>query len=127
MRGARRREDFESMHAWRKRVKALRYAAETLDRGGEWRKTKSGRRVRRVARRADRLGEVLGEEHDLALLARAVRKRKELFAGERKRRKRLLKAIGRRRKRLRARALREGERLYGRKPKAFVRGLRGAL
>jgi CHAD domain-containing protein len=127
MRRARRRGDFESMHAWRKRVKALRYAAETLDRGGESRETKSGRRLHRVARRADRLGEALGEEHDLALLARLVRKREALFAGERKQRKRLLRAIAARRKRLRKRALREGERLYRRKPKAFVRRLRKAL
>jgi CHAD domain-containing protein len=128
MRRARRRgDDSEAMHAWRKRVKALRYAAETLDRGGEWRETKSGRRLRGVARRADRVGELLGEEHDLALLAHVVRRRAELFAGEGKRRKRLLRAIARRRKRLRKRALREGERLYERKPKAFVRGVRKAL
>jgi hypothetical protein len=56
-----------------------------------------------------------------------VRRRAELFAGERKQRKRLLRAIARRRRRLRKRAQREGERLYGRKPKAFVRGLRKAL
>jgi len=127
MRAARRRGDFESMHAWRKRVKALRYAAETLDRGEATRKTKSGRRLHRVARRADRLGEALGEEHDLALLARAVRERSELFAGWRKQRKRLLKMIARRRKRLRKRALREGERLYRRRPQRFVRRLRKAL
>jgi CHAD domain-containing protein len=127
MRRARRRGDLESMHAWRKRVKALRYAAETLDRGGAARETKSGRRLHRVARRADRLGEALGEEHDLALLARVVRERSRLFAGRRKQRKRLLKAIARRRKRLRKRALREGERLYRRPPKRFVRRLRKAL
>jgi CHAD domain-containing protein len=127
MRTACRRGDFESMHAWRKRVKALRYAAETLDRGEAARKTKSGRRLHRVARRADRLGEALGEEHDLALLARAVRKRSELFAGRRKQRERLLKMIARRRKRLRKRALREGERLYRRRPQRFVRRLRKAL
>jgi CHAD domain-containing protein len=127
MRAARRRGDFESMHAWRKRVKALRYAAETLDRGEAARETKSGRRLRRVARRADRLGEALGEEHDLALLARVVRERSELFAGRRKQRKRLLKLIARRRKRLRRRALREGERLYRRRPQRFVRRLRKAL
>ncbi len=127
MRRARRRGDFESMHAWRKRVKALRYAAETLDRGGESRDTKSARRLHRLARRADGLGEMLGEEHDLALLARVVRKRSTLFVGERKQRKRLLKAIARRRGRLRKRALREGSRLYRRKPKVFVRRLREAL
>lgn len=127
MRRAQRRGDFESMHAWRKRVKALRYAAETLDRGDASRDTKSARRLHRLARRADRLGEMLGEEHDLALLARVARKRSELFAGKRKQRRRLLKAIARRRRRLRKRALREGKRLYQRKPKAFVRRLHRAL
>src|SRR5271163_1342934 len=43
-------------HEWRKRVKDLRYAAEIL-------------RLRPLAHRADELGEVLGEEHDLAVLA----------------------------------------------------------
>jgi CHAD domain-containing protein len=127
MRRARRRGGVEAMHAWRKRVKALRYAAQTLDRGGEWRETKSARRLRSVARRADRIGDLLGEEHDLALLARVVRRRAKLFAGDRKQQKRLLRAIARRRKRLRKRALREGECLYERKPKAFVRGVRKAL
>lgn len=127
MRRARRRGGAEAMHAWRKRVKALRYVAETLDRGGEWRKTKGGKRLRRVARRADRIAELLGEEHDLALLARMVRERAELFAGERKQRKRLLRAIAKRRRQLRERALLEGEHLYERKPKAFVRRVRKAL
>jgi hypothetical protein len=119
--------DGGALHAWRRRVKDLRYAAETLDRGGAAAETKSGRRLRRVARRADRVGEMLGEEHDLALLARTVRKRPEHFAGRRRARAALLKAIDRRRRRLRRRALREGERLYRRRPKAFVRRLRNAL
>ena len=61
---------------WRKRVKELRYAAETLDRGG-----KRCKPVRRVARRADRLGEMLGEEHDLALLEARVRERSRRVRG----------------------------------------------
>jgi hypothetical protein len=127
LRRARKRRDIEAMHAWRKRVKDLRYVAETLDRAGTARERKSARRLHRVARRADRVGEMLGEEHDLALLARAARKRPEHFAGRRGTRKALLKAIERRRKRLRRRALREGERLYRRKPKVFLRRLRDAL
>ncbi len=109
----------EALHAWRKRVKELRYAAETLDRGG-----KSFKRTRRLARRADRLGELLGEEHDLALLEGRVRERSRQFAGERKTRRQLLKLIARKRKSLRKRALREGERLYRRRPKRFVRRLK---
>ncbi len=111
----------EALHAWRKRVKELRYAAETLDRGG-----KRYKPVRRVVRRADRLGEMLGEEHDLALLEARVRERSRLFAGERKVRRRLLALIAARRRKLRQRALREGERLYRRPPRRFVRRLKRA-
>jgi CHAD domain-containing protein len=126
--GGRRNE--EALHSWRKRVKDLRYAAETLDRGktggggngsgkgGSW------TRVRRIAQEADRLGEMLGEEHDLALLEARVRERRRQFAGEKRTRKRLLKTIARRRKRLRGAALRDGRRLYRRRPKRFVRRLR---
>ena len=147
LRRARRRRDVDAMHAWRKSVKDLRYIAETLDRGSAGggamvaghaaaaartrkaakRRTKNAKRLRRVAHRADRLGDILGEEHDLALLAGRVRKRAELFAGDRHTRKALLKRIERRRRRLQRQALREGERLYERKPQAFVRRLRRAL
>ncbi len=114
----------ETLHAWRKRVKELRYAAEALDRGDSGRG--ASKYTRRVARRADRLGEMLGEEHDLALLEGRVRERSRQFAGERGTRKRLLKLIARRRKSLRKGALREGERLYRRKPRRFVRRVRRA-
>ncbi len=119
MRTARRRQSVEALHAWRKRVKELRYIAETLDRGG-----KRHQPVRRLARRADRLGEMLGEEHDLALLEARVRQRSRQFTGERKTRKRLLRLIAARRKKLRKRALREGQRLYRRPPRRFVRRLK---
>ena len=114
-------QSVEALHVWRKRVKELRYAAETLDRGG-----KAYKPVRRVARRADRLGEMLGEEHDLALLEARVRERSRAFAGERKVRKRLLRLIAARRRKLRKRALREGERLYRRPPRRFVRRVKRA-
>ncbi len=135
------------LHEWRKRVKDLRYAAEMLDRadakgrkgGKAGKKGKAGRRapaggeaayIRRVARRADDLGELLGEEHDLAMLAARVRAeakagRASGAAGPGTRRV-LLKLIARRRKKLRKRALRDGERLYGRSPKKFVRRMRAA-
>jgi CHAD domain-containing protein len=104
-----------AMHEWRKRVKDLRYAAELLNLGS-------------VARQADELGELLGEEHDLAMLAARVRA--EGKRGSAKRvlsaatRKRLLKAIARRRKQLHRKALRDGKRLYRRKPKKFVQRAR---
>ncbi|MGH2902868.1 MAG: CHAD domain-containing protein [Solirubrobacteraceae bacterium] len=103
-------------HAWRKRVKDLRYAAEILG-------------ARSLARRADRLAELLGEEHDLVVLAGLLPPPGGApFKGRRgkRARKALLVRIARRRRRLRRRALREGERVYGRKPKQFVRRTRRA-
>jgi CHAD domain-containing protein len=129
------------MHRWRKRVKDLRYVAEALSRSEPSlrertalasalqhgrRREQAARRsavkeMRRLARRADTLGELLGEEHDLVLLGARVRA--EIERGERGGRRRLLRLIGRRRKRLRREALRRGARLYQRKPKRLRRAL----
>ncbi len=106
-----------TLHEWRKRVKDLRYVAEMLG-------------ARKLAKRADDLGELLGEEHDLAVLAARVRRGAKAGrtsgAPGRRARKLLLRLIARRRKKLRKRALREGERLYARKPARFVRRMRRA-
>jgi CHAD domain-containing protein len=86
--------------------------------------------VHELAKRADDLGEVLGEEHDLAVLAERVRAEAklsgDLAAPGTGARKALLKAIARRRKRLRGRAFRDGKRLYARKPKQLLRRVRAA-
>ncbi len=147
--------DSERMHAWRKRVKDLRYSAEALGpaplpadaaarpgggRGRPSKKSKgNGRRQRRageareslerLARRADRLGEVLGEDHDLGVLDAWVAA--QLASGPGRpighRRARELRAlIARRRKKLQKRALRDGERLFGHPPKRFVRRVAAA-
>jgi CHAD domain-containing protein len=133
-----------AMHRWRKSVKDLRYAAEALSRqpelggplaalGGAGTlapaaargKRRGGREdpILRLARRADRLGERLGEEHDLFVLAQRVR---EEGCGRRTRRT-LLKLINSRRKRLRRRALRDGERLYARRPRRALERMRRAF
>jgi hypothetical protein len=140
------------LHKWRKHVKDLRYAAEALDvrepesadfepSGKPWAKQKRKRmdkrhsrrskraakrsgRLAKVARSADRLGEMLGEEHDLMLLAERVRAHKPLKRRRKRARKQLLRAISRRRVRLRKRALRDGERLYAPGPHRFVRNVR---
>ncbi|HEY2767686.1 MAG TPA: CHAD domain-containing protein [Solirubrobacteraceae bacterium] len=126
-RARRRRGDATAMHTWRKSAKDLRYVAETLNRTGASAQDKSSKRLKRVARRADRLGEILGDEHDLAMLDQAVRSHAKRLPARKRDYKPLLKAIERRRKRLRKQALRNGERLYGRKPRRFVRRVRGAL
>ncbi len=136
-----------AMHRWRKRVKDLRYAAVMLDRrdplngrraiagsrpGPSGRGHERGRghrdagEIRRLARQADELGELLGEEHDLALLAARLTATGKRGSGPRLKvaggtRKALLKLIARRRRQLRSRALKRGKRLYGSKPGAFVR------
>jgi CHAD domain-containing protein len=132
-----------AMHEWRKRVKDLRHAAEMLDRSGPGRgehgrhgrrgrgrgrrarRDREAGRIRRIARRADALGEVLGEDHDLAVFAERVRTDSALVVG-RPARKTLLRLIARRRRQLRRRALRQGERIYQRRPKAFVARVRDA-
>jgi CHAD domain-containing protein len=110
-------ERTRAMHAWRKRVKDLRYVAELLNIGG-------------VARRADELGELLGEEHDLALLAARVRTEAERSRAEGRTgptgHKPLLKLIARRRRRLRRRALADGKRLFRHSPRKFARRARKA-
>ena len=104
--------DMQAMHQWRKRVKDLRYAAEMLDRPS-------------LARRADSLGETLGEDHDLAVLAQRIRTDVKQAKGSqrvgRRTRTLLLGLIAKRRRKLQRRALREGRRLYTDSPKKFLR------
>jgi CHAD domain-containing protein len=130
-RAARRKAGRRALHKWRKHVKDLRYALEVLDvhdpsdtganpdtdAGGG---TGASARIAKLARRADELGELLGEEHDLMVLDERARAHKPLKRHRRTRR-RLLRTIARRRARLRKRALRAGRHLYERKPRRFVR------
>jgi len=135
-----------TMHEWRKRVKDLRYLAEMLQqrepalagalpsavskpaRKRRDRARASSKLLRDVARRADTLGEVLGEDHDLAMLAQVARRKRERHGRHlklgRRARKRLLRVIERRRRKLRRRALREGQRLYRPTPKKLLRRVR---
>jgi len=123
-----------TMHQWRKRVKDLRYAAESLRRSepapgtiaklsGKRRKRagSEARWVRRLAVRADELGEVLGEEHDLAVFGAWLEDHGAAAGVSRGTRRRLRKQLVRRRRKLRRQALRGGQRLYRRKPRAFLR------
>ncbi len=110
----------EDLHDWRKRVKSLYYALDML--GGA-----SAKRTRGVTRRAERLGDMLGEEHDLWMLALYVEQHPDAFGGDDRAREVLLKLTERRRKRLRKRALAAGARLYGDRPGRFTRHVGDAL
>ena len=85
------------------------------------------------------LGELLGEEHDLTMLAARVSANAQdadgaaaraggtqMSAPGRKTRRTILKLIKRRRVRLRKRALRQGKRVYRQSPKRFMAGVRRA-
>jgi CHAD domain-containing protein len=112
--------DPEHLHDWRKRVKALYYALDMIG-------ASKVNGVRRAARRANRLGDVLGEEHDLGMLCAYVEGHREVFGPDDAARTELLKRIERRRKRLRKRALELGARLYRRRAGSFTRRVCRAL
>jgi CHAD domain-containing protein len=128
-----------AMHRWRKRVKDLRYVAEMLERVDS--RGSGHAPLRKLAAAADDLGEVLGEDHDLAVLAQHLRegarggrpghgvalgRGRELWRTKPGTRKALLRLIAKRRRKLRRRALRRGERLYARRPQRFMRDVRSA-
>jgi CHAD domain-containing protein len=123
----------QTMHRWRKRVKDLRYAAEALQRhdpvGARERGRKRARSAREAKERkwladlatsADELGELLGEEHDLAALGQWISDHGASAGAGRATRRKLHKLIRRRRAKLRRRALRRGRALYKRKPRKFL-------
>jgi hypothetical protein len=123
---ARRRRRDEAMHEWRKRVKDLRYCAELLQRHTDETAAKGGRltRLGRVAARADELGELLGEDHDLVLFTHVLEQRSIRKVTGRRTRRLLRKEIDRRRRTLRRRARRRGTLLYRRTPSKFVAAAR---
>jgi CHAD domain-containing protein len=61
MRAAHAEGSNEALHEWRKRTNALRYALEFVC-------CIRPKRIRRLTQRAHRLTEILGEDHDLAVL-----------------------------------------------------------
>jgi CHAD domain-containing protein len=105
----------ENLHELRKRAKDLWHATQVLRNAGP-------SRLRKLRRGAHELSDLLGEDHDLALLrTTALRHRRELadpaaLAA-------LLGVIDRRRSQLERRALARADRLYATKPKALVRSV----
>ena len=110
----------QDLHDWRKRVKALYYVLDMLGGG-------SSKGARSVTKRAERLGEALGEEHDLWLLSIYVEEHPQALGQDEKSQAVLSKLIAQRRKRLRGRALVDGARLYRDPPAKFTRHIAQAL
>jgi CHAD domain-containing protein len=101
----------ENLHEWRKRAKDLWYAHRIL--GRTWPEVMEG-----LTDEADELSDMLGDDHDLAVLAATARERAGDFDGDGL--ELLLEAVGERRAELQGDAIPLGRRLYADKPGAFV-------
>jgi CHAD domain-containing protein len=117
-RRARREPKSENMHELRKRAKDLWYAAQIV-------RPASPKQMKRVAREAHELSTLIGEEHDLALLAERVGERQDRFDDEAARAE-LAREIERRREALQPEALGVAGHLYRKKPPKTVRPLESA-
>jgi CHAD domain-containing protein len=115
-RAARREPGTESLHELRKRVKDLWYAGQIV-------RPASPKKMRRIARRAHALSNLIGEDHDLAILGRRAVERRDRFDDEAAVDE-LVSAIERRREELQREAMRLGKRLFRKKPRKLVRPLR---
>jgi CHAD domain-containing protein len=118
LRAAERDTSTESLHELRKRAKDLWHAAQVL-------RPAAPKKLKRLGRDAHALSDVVGDDHDLAVLHDAALQRPQTLAdGEHD----LLAAvIGRRRAKLQQVALERAGKLYARKPRKLTkRLLRGA-
>jgi CHAD domain-containing protein len=115
LKAARKDPDTEPLHELRKRAKDLWHAAQVL-------RPAAPKAMKQLARRAHALSDVVGDDHDLAVLRAAARERHAtLGPGELALLERL---IARRRARLRRRALAQGRRVYTRQPAALAKLVR---
>ena len=117
-RAARREPGTESLHELRKRLKDLWYAGQIV-------RPAEPKKMRRIARRAHELSNLIGEDHDLAMLGQRAAERRDCFddqaaLGE------LAKLIERRREELQRAAMDRAESLFRKKPGKMARPLEKA-
>jgi CHAD domain-containing protein len=105
----------EHLHEWRKRAKDLWHALQILS-------AAAPKRMKARAKRAHRLSDLLGDDHDLAVLREHVAHANVAFE-QGATRTALLAVIDRRRAALQREALKLGARIYGRRPKSFARSV----
>jgi CHAD domain-containing protein len=112
MNAVRKETSTERLHELRKRAKDLWHAAQVL-------RPIAPKRMKWLRRRAHRLADVVGEDHDLSVLLDRARERSDTLApGELE----LLAAlVERRRNPLQREAIKQGRRLYAQKPRQLVR------
>lgn len=107
----------ENLHEWRKQVKYLRYQLEIL-------RTLWPEVMEPLAGQTDHLGEILGNDHDLAVLRQTLTQDSERF-GNQETLELLFALIDQRRKELEEEATLLGHRLLREPPKVFARRLKG--
>ncbi|MDQ3676049.1 MAG: CHAD domain-containing protein [Actinomycetota bacterium] len=112
MRAARSDPTPENLHEARKRVKDLWHTAQIM-------RPAAPKRMKRLGSDAHDVSNLLGDDHDLAVLREYVERQPRSFEDD-DRRQALLAVIDRRRGALQRKALKRGRRLYKRSPKAFV-------
>jgi CHAD domain-containing protein len=117
LRTARHEASTEHLHALRKRAKDLWYGAQVL-------RPAAPKTLKRLGRRAHHLADLVGEDHDLAVLLDRARERAErLEPGELER---FTVLVDLRRRRLQRQALRLGRRTYARNPRKLTRRITAA-
>jgi CHAD domain-containing protein len=99
----------ENLHEWRKQAKYLRHQLELL--APSWPKV-----VGKLAAQAEELGEILGEDHDLAVLNSILNHDSKQSSSSDD----LCELIEHRREKLQADAIPKGELLYRERPGGFV-------
>ena len=112
MRTARREPTTENLHEARKRVKDLWHATQIV-------RPAAPKKLKRLSRRFHDLADLLGDDHDLAVLREYVERHPQAFDDDASRRA-LLAVLDRRREALQRDALKLGKRLYAQPPKRFV-------
>jgi CHAD domain-containing protein len=105
----------EHLHEWRKRTKELWHALQIL-------RPAAPKRMQARAKQAHRLSDLLGDDHDLAVLREHVATT-ACPAEDEATRTALLSLIDRRRASLQREALKLGARVYDRRPKRFARSV----
>jgi CHAD domain-containing protein len=107
----------EKLHEWRKQAKYLRYQLEVL-------RPLWPERIDELANEADRMTELLGDDHDLAMLRQMLTDDPERF-GDGGDLEVLLALVDRRRAELEPEAFLLGERFFQDGPRDFARRLKG--
>ena len=114
-RTARQEPSTENLHELRKRAKYLWYAAQIV-------RAAAPKKMKRIARRAHELSDLIGKDHDLALLAERANQRRDRLPDE-SAADELTALVKCRRVELQGEALDLGRRLFRKKPRKVVRPL----